>query len=729
MHDPWPAHPVSAAPGWAAAVVRAFAAEADRYFLWIPVCLGAGIGIYFGLEREPPAILAASLVVAALGLVILARPRPLAGALAWGLLLVALGFADAKLRTVLVDAPAIERATGVAAVEGWIERVEPRQPRGHRVTLRVQRIAGRPDGKTPHRIRVTTLKATAIPSAGTAVTVRAVLRPVPEPVQPGGFDFARRAWFARLGAVGFAVSDFEPSPSTEAAPWGLTFWTWINGVRAAVAQRIRAVLPGEAGAIAVALITGERGGISQPTLAAMRHSGLAHVLAISGLHMAMIAGTLFWLARAAMAAVPALALRYPIKKWAAVAAMLGGLLYLGLSGAGIATQRAFLMITVFFLAVLLDRPALTLRNVALAATALLLVFPESLLDVSFQMSFAAVTALVAVYEVLTRRAPAPRPDGLAARALTGAFRYLGGIALTTVVASLAVAPFAAFHFHKLAQFSLLANLAAMPLFGLLVMPAALAVLLALPLGLEALPLRVMAWGLDRLIDVAETVSAWDGAVLHVAAMPTASLVLLTLGGLWLMLWRGRWRSAGLVFAATGLAIAAEPSRPDMLIDRDGKAFAVRTEQGGLEKLATKGSRYSLEKWWLADGQGEAADAAPAAQSTGRCDALACIARVRGKTVAIVKHPAALDEECRMADVVVSQIPVRGRCPKARVVVDRFDLSAEGAHALYFDGQSIRTETVATWRGDRPWVRKRQRRKPSPPGRAVAGEPSDPDGPD
>lgn len=718
---------MTSAAGWTAAAVSALAAETDRFFLWIPVCFGAGIGIYFALDREPPAVLAVSAVIAAVGLAILARARPLAGALAFGLLLAALGFADAKLRSTLVGAPAIARATGVVTVEGWIERVEPRQPRRHRITLRVRRIAGLPEGRTPHRVRITTAKAITVLPAGAAVTVRAVLRPLPEPVRPGGFDFARRAWFAGLGAVGFAVGAFEPSEDVGAAPTNLRIWARIDGVRSAVARRITSVLTGEAGAIAVALITGERGGISQSTLAAMRHSGLAHVLAISGLHMAMIAGALFWLARAVMAAVPALALRYPIKKWSAATAMLGGVFYLALSGAGIATQRAFLMITVFFLAILLDRPALTLRNVALAAMALLLAFPESLLDVSFQMSFAAVTALVAVYEQITRRPPSPRPRSVAAGILAGSARYLGGIALTTIVASLAVAPFAAFHFHKLAQFSLLSNLAAMPLFGLLIMPMALAALLAMPFGLEAAPLHVMAKGLDTLMTVAETVSGWDGAVVHVVAMPTASLVLLAFGGLWLALWRGRWRSAGLMFAATGLAVATGPPRPDLLVDRDGKAFAVRTERGVLEKLATRRGRYSLEKWWLADGQGTDIDAAPGAERASRCDSLACIAKVRGMTIAIVKHPAALHEECRKADIVVSQVPVRGRCPKARVVVDRFDLWAEGAHALYLEGQSIRTETVASRRGERPWVRKRHRRRERPPaGRAVARELPDSD---
>lgn len=696
----------------AALLARTLAAEGDRLFLWGPVLFGAGIALYFSLGVEPPTHVATAAVVG-LGVVAwLARPWPLAGLLAAGLLCAGLGFADAKWRAERVASPVLTRDMGVVTVKGWIERIEPRTPRGFRLTLRVaeiDRLRGQP---APYRVRVTSAFADVPPPTATPVAVKAVLRPVPEPVQPGGFDFARKAWFERLGAIGFIIAAPAVDAEGPPAPRDLRLKARVDHLRAAINARIAAVLPGVRGALAMALITGERGAIPEDVVTALRESGLAHVLAISGLHMALMAGALYWLVRACLAAIPALALRHPIKKWAACVALAGGAFYLVLSGAAIATQRAYLMMAILCLAVLLERPALTLRNVALAAWAILAMFPESLFDVSFQMSFAAVTGLVAVYEEVTRRT---RPWG--ARALWVSIlakggRYMTGIALTTLVASVAIAPYAAYHFHKLAQYSLIANMLAMPVVSLVVMPMALAALLAMPFGLEAWPLHAMAWGIDRLVEVAERTSGWEGAVIHVASMPVMSLALLTLGGLWLALWRTRWRVAGVALAALGVAVASGQQRPDLLIDREGRLQAVRTDEG---ILATASARrgYSLEQWLLADGDGRPPNEIDM-PGVYRCDAMACLATVRGKTVALVRHAAALKEECARADIVVTDLAFKGPCPKARVVVDRIDVWAEGAHALYLDGQSIRIETVAEARGERPWVQARRGRTRDPP---------------
>ena len=267
--------------------------------------------------------------------------------------------------------------------------------------------------------------------------------------------------------------------------------------------------------------------------------------------MAIMAGTLYWLIRALAALVPRLALGYPVKKWASLVALSGGLFYLAISGGSVATQRAFLMMAIIFTAILLDRAALTLRNVALAACIVLAIFPESLLDVSFQMSFAAVTALIAVYERLERRISFRAGRSVPVRIFTFTATYISGIALTTLVASIAIAPFAAYHFHKLAQFSLLSNLAAMPFFGILVMPSALIALVAMPFGLEFYPLQLMALGIEKIIAVAQHVSAWDGATVPIATMPLASLLALVFGGLWLTLWQTSWRLLGLPLALLG----------------------------------------------------------------------------------------------------------------------------------------------------------------------------------
>ncbi len=683
----------------------AFMAESARWFLWIPVLFAAGIGLYFSLQNEPSILIAVSGATAAAGLVLLSRRHPGFRALSLAALCAALGFADAKVRTVSLATPMLGATTGSLTVTGRVERIEPRLPKGYRITLRVFSINGLREKPAPRKVRITS-RFEPGPYAGSAVRLRAILRPVPEPVMPGGFDFARKAWFAGIGAVGFSLTPAEPLIAAPDPDILMRIRGAVQRLRQSVDIRIREAVPGETGALASALITGERGRITEPTLQALRHSGLAHVLAISGLHMALMAGALYWLARAGMATIPALALRAPIKKIAAVLALAGGGFYLALSGAGIATQRAFLMMAILFLAILLDRPAMTLRNVALAAIIVLALFPESLFDVSFQMSFAAAAALVAVYERWSARARTPAIHTVASRTSRNIAHYFIGIALTTLVAGLAVAPFAAYHFHKLAQYSLIANLATMPIFGLAVMPMALIALLAMPFGLEQWPLQAMAAGIGAITAIAREVSGWEGAVVRVAAIPAFSLLALVTGGLWLILWRERWRFAGLLFAAIGLAAAGGQPRPDMLVGRDGMLVAVR---GPGERLAAQAGRtghYSLERWLAADGDGRSVNAVRGA-SAFSCDAAACVAEVRGKRIATVHHPSALTEECNRADIVVAAFPLRGHCKAARVTLDRLDMLRGGAHALYLEGQSIRLETVAEKRGHRPWTLERR----------------------
>ena len=288
-------------------------------------------------------------------------------------------------------------------VRGYVEFVEPKAKRGQRVTLRVASMGDLPPEARPYRVRVSTGKMTPGLQAGSAVYLRATLMPLSEPALPGDYDFARQAWFERLGALEYTCAAAEPDPSVGPPPWDLRAWAAIERLRAGIAQRVTAVLPRQTGAIAVALITGELGGITDATNDAFRDSGLLHVLSISGLHMAVMAGAVFYLVRLILAAFPSLALVYPIKKWSAAAAIAGTLAYLMISGASFATVRSAIMIAIMFLAVILDRPALALRNVVLAAALILLLFPESLFDVGFQMSFAAVVALISVYEALRGR--------------------------------------------------------------------------------------------------------------------------------------------------------------------------------------------------------------------------------------------------------------------------------------------------------------------------------------
>ena len=684
-----------------AALARQLEAEHDRWFLWLPVLFGLGVALYFLLPAEPSAIVALLPAVAVLALHLAVSRAGLASVLAAALLTTALGTAAAKLRTEFVRAPVLQAEAGPIDVYGFVELIEPRATKGQRLTILVTAMEKHEANAWPTRVRIRTLAENGALKPGDAVRVKARLSPPPGPALPGDYDFARAAWFQGLGAVGFAVAAAEVATNLSEAPLTLRSSAIVARVRQAIGQRVLQALPGETGAIANALITGERGGISETTNQAFRDSGLFHILSISGLHMVIMAGAVFVSIRLLLAAIPAIALRYPTKKWAAVGAMAGALGYLLISGAAFATVRSYIMITIMFIAVLLDRPALALRNVALAALLILLLWPESLFDAGFQMSFAAVVCLVSVYEWLRTRDEA-REGWMRRGAIARTFVFFGGIVTSTLVAGLAVAPFGIYHFHNTQQFAILANLAAIPICNMLVMPAALVSLLAMPLGLEALPLWAMGLGIEAMVWCAQAVAALPGAVGRVPAMPTYAFVLIVTGGLWCALWQTRWRVLGVVPMALGVMLAPTGSRPDVLIGRGAELVAVRGADAKLSALARRGSTFELARWLEHDGDGRPpAEVGKAAAF--RCDSLGCTALVKGVRVAVTAAPAALRDDCTAAAIVVLRFARPGGCNPSGALIGPADVAARGAHALTIVNGRVRVETVADARGVRPWA--------------------------
>jgi competence protein ComEC len=384
------------------------------------------------------------------------------------------------------------------------------------------------------------------------------------------------------------------------------------------------------------------------------------------------------------------------------------------------------MISIMFLAVLLDRPALSVRNVALGALAITALAPESLLEVGFQMSFAAVLALVAAYEAI--RAPDDQQRGSGGSwGLRGTVLFFGGIVLATLVASAAVAPFAAYHFHKSQQYAVIANLIAIPVCNVFVMPAALATLVLMPLGLEAGPLWLMGQGIGMMVWCAETVARIPGAVAHIPAIPTASFALMVAGGLWLCLWRTRWRLLGLAVIAAGIAIAPMQTRPDILVGRDGSLLAARVDGEELSAIAGGGASFELQRWLDSDGDARNPRSVTSTDRF-RCDALGCTAKVKGVVVSLAREPAALADDCARAGILVLTFPRPRGCRPAGLAIDFFDMHRKGTHAIYLGDGTIRMETVGDARGDRPWTRagprpSRSTQPASPTGRSPA-EPRD-----
>ncbi len=678
--------------------------ERDRWFLWLPVIYGSGIGLYFALAEEPGLLTALMPVPIALVLWLVLTRGTLTVVVTGITLALALGFAAAKLRTQWVTAPVLERPINLAEVRGWVEQVEPRAGRGQRITLRVASIRGLAADRVPWRVRVRTMATLPGLQPGDAIRVRATLAAPAIPALPGDHDFARLAFFQRLGGVGYALARPERDPTLGPPPLTLAAEAHIVRVRSAISQRVRAALPGERGAIADAMITGERGGISAETNAAYRDSGLFHILSISGLHMTVMAGAVFVSLRFALAAIPAIALRWPVKKWAAALATLAALGYLLISGAAFATVRAWVMISIMFLAVLLDRPALALRNVAVSALIILVVLPESLLDIGFQMSFAAVVALVAVYEAM-REAVRNRENarGMPPSRVMRMLLFFGAIVGTTLIASIAVAPFAAYHFHKSQQYAILANLIAIPVCNIVVMPGALATLVLMPFGLERAPLWIMGLGIDVMTWVAVAVAALPGAVGRIPAIPLSAFLLMVAGGLWLCIWRTRWRLLGIAGLAAGLAVAPTHPRVDVLVGREAQLLAARGPDGRLAVLAQRGTDYELARWLEHDGDSRPARDPEIAGRAFRCDASGCTAVVKGTLVALVRHPASLADDCERAGLLILAVPLPAACNTRAVAIDLYELRDKGTHAVYMDGGAIRVISVAEVRGDRPWT--------------------------
>jgi competence protein ComEC len=405
--------------------------------------------------------------------------------------------------------------------------------------------------------------------------------------------------------------------------------------------------------------------------------------------------------------------------------------YLVISGFSVPTQRAFIMNAIVLLAILLDREAISLRMITWAALAVLLIEPEALVGPSFQMSFAAVYALITAYEVATPRLTAWRQaDRLGI--WTGPALYLGGIMLTTLVAGGATAFYTVYHFNRYATYGLIGNLLAVPIVGFWVMPAALLALVLLPFGLDGWGWWLMGHGIDAVDWVATMTSTLPGAAIDLPSLPPLALVVFTLGAFWLCLWRTRWRRLGLIGIAAGVLIALLHRPPDLLIDGSGRLAALRGANGQLVFEPHRGGGRVRETWAAMAGQGKAGPNWSMADGV-HCDGQGCIWMTPGHVVALARYPEATVEDCRIADVVVVSVPLFAPCPSARLMLDAYKLRRSGAQEIWLeDEEQPRTLSVADWQGDRPWSIHPPPRRPKPEAaeaKEAAAEPAtDMDGP-
>ena len=693
-------------------------AEQERWILWVPVFVGVGIGLYFALPVEPGWVMVLAPLLAATGLRMSLRRGVLALALTGALASTTLGLGAAKFRAELMRGPVVSFSKQIWTVRGWVELVEKRPEKGVRITLRVSAIDGLAADETPLRVRVRSPYDNTGVHAGDALILKAALQPPPPPAEPDGYDFARASWFQGVGGVGFGVGRPVSDPDPPAMPFWTVVKTTIERMRESVSERITTALPSAGGAITDALVTGEHEAIPQPMTDVLRDSGLAHILAISGLKLTIMAGSLFALSRLLLAAFPVVALNWPVKKIASGAGLAGATFYLLISGCGSATTRAYVMIAVGLIAMLLDRPALSMRNLAIAALFLILPQPETLLDPSFQMSFSAVVALMATYEwsrewrdhsegaAYHRRKRRERLTGWRAWVAWGLHHVshiLRETIAATTIATIAIAPYTVYTFHRVAVYGILANIVAVPLFNVVIMPLVALALAAMPFGLEGGPLYLVDRWVDVLMWIARAVSALPGAVVLVPQMSATALAVMTLGAVWLCLWRQGWRYLGLAGVAVGMMLGIRGEAADILIGAEGHPIAVRIADGTLSSLSARSGKFDLAQWLQADADGRD----PKTIQTGagfRCDSLGCTAMVHGEVVAISDTPASLRDDCAAAKIVILRYRQPVPCVGPALVIDIRDLRIGGAHAIRLTKTGPKLDSVAAERGDRPWSR-------------------------
>ena len=679
---------MAAARAW---ILAQLEAERGRWLLWLPV--------------EPAPWLGPVLAGASLLLVLLAPSGSLARALAAGLVAASLGFSLIAWRTASVAAPTLPRPLFNVNVEGRIVDIQ-RLPDGMRVVLDAVRLKGSgvpaPE-LTPRRVRVSLGKGAPVLHVGDRLLVLANLSPPAGPAMPGAFDFQRVAWYQQLGAVGYALAPAAVVARGEPNGW----IAHIDALRVDVTARILEALPGPEGGVAAALLTGEQSAVDKDITQQMRDSGLAHILSISGLHIVFVVALVMGLVRYGIALVPALALRVDAKKIAAVCALAAALFYTGRAGAPVPAQRACAMAGFALVAVLMDRTALSLRLVAWSAVIVLLVAPESLTGASFQMSFAAVIALIGAWESVAgwRRRLHERGEGQRWRWARRLVAALGASLATTLIASIATGAFAAYHFNRLSLLGIVANLLGVPLTGFWIMPWGLVAMLLMPLGLERVGLVPMGWGIEGLDAIARTVGNWPEAATLVPSLPGLSLWLVTLGGLWLCLWRRRWRLAGLPLVLAGLLVPP-PSTPDLLMSDDGRVLGLRDDRGVVHVASARTDRFVSDTWARRSGQEGAkrwtVSAGEEAAGLG-CRSGLCRWRKGPWQVALVSDERRLAEACAGADIVLSTVDAQNRCRGPRLVIDRRDAWREGAQALWLSEGGVRRESAGAHRGNRPWV--------------------------
>ena len=683
--------------------------EQERWGLWLPVFFAAGIGLYFSLLNEPIFFINAACLAGALLLFWDNRKKPEKRWLFLFIFMFFFGFFVAQFRTLTVSTPSLKTRTKTVYVSGTVETLTPLPMGRYRVVLDDVGIEGYEPYATPRKIRLSLKKETAPPAIGDTIRVRSLLSPPPLPVFPEAYDFSRALYFQKIGGVGYAREAHEIINKPQAS----SFTAALKRLRFDIGNQIRSVLPPETAEIAVALVTGEAKAIPKEIVENYRDSGIAHLLSVSGLHMSLIGGFVFIFIRFLLALFPAIALRYNTKKAAAVAALIITFFYMLISGANLPAQRAFIMTGIAFTAILLNRQALSVVSVAWAAFFILLFQPEALISASFQLSFAAVLALITAYEagIGEYRKLLAKKEGV----LFFLLSCLIGILATDIIASTATAPYALYHFNRYAVYSVLGNLASTTVASFIVMPSLLAGALSIPIGLDSFFFKLAGYGIAFINQASSTVAHLPHAVFLSPTMPLWGLLASTFGGLWLCLWQGKIRFLGALPFILGVISPIIPQTPNLLISGDGMLVAFKTTDGRLMLPPGKSGSLTRSIWLSRYAQTEEypdesliyfkEDGYQDRSITFECDNGFCLFEKDRFRIGYARSKRAAKNVCetQKLDLLFLGVEYPEECQAASQIIMRSSLYRNGTYAVWIRNDALNVQSIYDLNGFRPWT--------------------------
>lgn len=676
-----------------------------------------GAALWLTAALEPPVWLPFSVLIVgagvALGLSAWASDDPgdwalwlrraLSGAFAF-VAAIGLGASAAQVRTFLVAQPPVVGSETPRGVEGWVLANESNES-GARLRLLVRAIEGM---EAPPRYVRVSVAAAGVLTPGRAARCYAVIGPPSGPLAPNGYDFARRAYFERLGATGFAYGRCRPEAFALPDNWVDRQRLRLAALRSDLSAEIQEAAPGRGGVIAAALVTGDRSSIDQETNEALQNSGLGHLLSVSGIHMGVVGGLVFAMVLWTLSLVAPIALRFPVKKIAALVSLVVLAAYLIVSGSSVPALRSFVMACVAFGAILLDRPAISMRGLALAAFIVVLALPESVLEAGFQMSFAATMALVALFEMMKRapHEPALPTPGPLIGLLNATTRGIGGVLLISLVAGLATDPFAIYHFQRFSLYSLPANLIVAPIMSFLVAPlAALAAILA-PFGLAEWAIQAMASALDLIAAVGQTFGERPEAVRALPQPSSSSFLLCVFALTWACLWRGALRWFGAMFFAASIALYVSEPRPVAAFDADLRAVFVRDQSVGRWTLVTGRGRSTYARDRLGALLGLAAPVIERLAPPESCGETRCAWEINAATLIFVRAPEGFAAGCVRGAIVIAKATAPERYAETcglSALLDRANLAREGGGLIYAEAGALRTVRAWPSHVSRPWT--------------------------